>query len=284
MQLLLAKPVKEELEQKIQARVAAFKKNRGRAPKLAVVIVGNDPASLIYTKKKGEEAVRLGMEHVTHALTEKSSPNQLYTLVDALNRDSTVDGILIQRPLPKSFKEEDVVYWILPEKDIDAFHPLNAGRLSLGLPGLVPCTPTGVMRLLKHYGIALAGKTACVIGRSSIVGKPMAALLLQADATVIQCHSKTTNLEELTRTADLLIVAAGKPGLIGAKHIRAGAVVVDVGIHRTSDGKIVGDVVYEEVLKKASALTPVPGGVGPMTIAQLLLNTVIAAEKNNADK
>jgi methylenetetrahydrofolate dehydrogenase (NADP+)/methenyltetrahydrofolate cyclohydrolase len=189
-----------------------------------------------------------------------------------------VDGILIQRPLHKCFKESEVLYWITPSKDVDAFHPIHAGELFLGLPTFQPCTPAGIMELLTYYKIPIRGQVACVIGRSSIVGKPMAALLLQADATVIQCHRKTSDLKALTRQAGILIVAAGRPGLIDSTFVRPGSVVVDVGIHRTNDGKIIGDVNFESVAPIASALTPVPGGVGPMTLSILMRNTIQAAE------
>jgi methylenetetrahydrofolate dehydrogenase (NADP+)/methenyltetrahydrofolate cyclohydrolase len=251
----------------------------GRPPKLSVVLVGQDPASVIYTTKKGEAAAQAGMAHETITFPASATPAEVKSAVDRLNRDDSVDGILIQRPLPKSFREEEVLYWVSPEKDVDAFHPENLGRMVLGLPCFRPCTPAGVMEILKFNQIDPAGKLACVVGRSSIVGKPMAALLLQANATVIQAHSRTPDLASLTRQADLLVVAAGKAALIGAEHVKPGSVVIDVGIHRTSEGKVVGDVRFDEVAAKVSAITPVPGGVGPTTIALLLQNTVLAAER-----
>ncbi len=279
MLTLSAKPVVEELHNDVRARIQAFKQSHHRTPRLAVVLVGNNPASVIYTRKKGETAIALGMEHESVALPETASPDEVKSVVDRLNQDPTVDGILIQRPLPRGFREEEVLYWVTPEKDVDAFHPINTGRLSLGLPCFQPCTPTGVMEILRHYKITPAKKLACVIGRSSIVGKPMAALLLQADATVIHCHSKTPHLAEVARQAEILVVAAGKPGLVGASFVREGAVVIDVGIHRANEGKIVGDVQFDSVAPRVSAITPVPGGVGPTTIAVLLRNTVWAAEQ-----
>lgn len=279
--LISAKPVVEKLRQSTSTRVAAFKAAHGRVPKLAVVLVGENPASVIYTRKKGEAAIACGMEHTSVTFPATATPAEVKTAVDHLNQDPSVDGILIQRPLPKSFKEEEVLYWVSADKDVDAFHPENTGRLSLGLPCFMPCTPAGVMELLRHYDISVAGKTACVIGRSSIVGKPMAAMLLQADATVLHTHSKTADLRRIALQADILVVAAGKPGLIDGSYVKDGAVVIDVGIHRTESGKVVGDVVFDDAAKKASAITPVPGGVGPMTIAVLLQNTVWAAENRS---
>ncbi len=275
---LLGKPVAEAIEQNVLFRTTQFIAKFRRPPQLCVVLVGNDPASQIYTRKKGEAATALGMSHRTISLNINSIPEQVKKVVDQLNSDPLVDGILIQRPLPKNFLENEVLNWVTPEKDVDGFHPINSGKLYLGLPSLQPCTPAGVMALLNHYQIQISGKIACVIGRSSIVGKPMASLLLKADATVLQCHSKTPRLRELTLQADLLVVAAGKMNLIDSTYIRKGAVVIDVGIHRTPEGKILGDVLYDSVASRASAMTPVPGGVGIMTIATLMQNTITAAE------
>ncbi|HAR42094.1 MAG TPA: bifunctional methylenetetrahydrofolate dehydrogenase/methenyltetrahydrofolate cyclohydrolase [Bdellovibrionales bacterium] len=280
--LIAAKPVVEKLRLTTEERSRAFRKKYGRAPKLAVVLVGENPASVIYTRKKGETAIAMGMEHVSVTFPDTATPDEVKAAIDKLNTDPHVDGILIQRPLPKSFKEEEVLYWVAPAKDVDAFHPENTGRLSLGLPCFKPCTPAGVMELLKFYGVNPAGKLACVIGRSSIVGKPMAALLLQADATVLHCHSKTPNLKQIANQADIVVVAAGKPGLVDSSYIKTGAIVIDVGIHRTDAGKVVGDVIFDDVAAKASAITPVPGGVGPMTIAVLLENTIWAAEQRES--
>ncbi|MBL7715952.1 MAG: bifunctional 5,10-methylenetetrahydrofolate dehydrogenase/5,10-methenyltetrahydrofolate cyclohydrolase [Bdellovibrionales bacterium] len=279
MLLLSAKPVVEKLNHEVFLRVKEVTKKLGRAPKLSVILVGNDPASQIYTSKKGEAAVKLGMLHESHHLPASVTPQEVKKLVDRLNEDPTVDGILIQRPLPKSFIEEEVVYWVDPSKDVDAFHPENAGRLVLGLPCFRPCTPHGVMEILDHYGLSVSGKTACVIGRSSIVGKPLGSLLLQRDATVFQCHSKSPDLKKIAASCDFLFVAVGRMGLVGQDYIKKGAVVVDVGIHRNAQGKVVGDVLFDEVKDIAQAITPVPGGVGPMTIAVLMQNTVWSAEK-----
>ena len=279
---LSSKPVVAALREDTAARAQKFKARYGRVPRLAVVLVGEDPASVIYTTRKGEAAVAAGLEHETIRLPASETPRNVREAVEKLNRDPAVDGILVQRPLPRSFNEEEVVYWVAPEKDVDAFHPENAGRLFLGLAAFQPCTPSGVMEILKYYKIPVAGKIACVIGRSSIVGKPMAALLLKADATVLQCHSRTPNLAAITKQAEILVVAAGKPRMIGAEHVRDGAVVIDVGMHRDPAGKVFGDVRFDEVSPKCSAITPVPGGVGPMTIAVLLRNTVLAAERREA--
>lgn len=275
---MLAKPVAEQVQLSVKARAARFKERTGRSPHLAVVLVGENPGSLIYVRRKGEMCDRLGIRHQTLSFSENLKPDQVKEAVERLNKNDLIDGILIQRPLPRNFPENDVVYWVAPEKDVDAFHPMNAGRLFLGLPSIRPCTPWGIMELLKFYNIEPSGKVACVIGRSSIVGKPMASLLLQANASLLLCHSKTPRLESLVKQADLVVAAVGKPGLITASFVRDGAVVIDVGINRRADGKVVGDVAYDEVAPKVSAITPVPGGVGPMTIAMLLQNTVQAAE------
>lgn len=277
--LLSSKPLLECQKALLQGRVAAIQAARGTAPGLHVILVGEDPASRVYVRNKSLRAQEHGLESKTYTLLATTTPQEVRALVAKLNQDPNVDGILIQRPLPKSFKEEEVAYWVAPAKDVDAFHPENVGRLQLGLPCFAPCTPAGVMTLLQHYGISVAGKTACVVGRSSIVGKPMAALLLQADATVLQAHSRTQDLAAITRQADILVVAAGKAGLIGKEHVKPGAVVVDVGMHRAADGKLTGDVRFDEVSAVASAITPVPGGVGPMTILTLLENTVLSAER-----
>ena len=279
MQLLLAKPVAEKIQIDVQTRAEKFLSRTQRKPHLAVVLVGQNPASVIYTKKKGETAVKWGFDHQSIVFPESATPHEVRAAVEKLNADPKVDGILIQRPLPPSFSEEEVLYWVLPEKDVDAFHPENAGRLQLGLPCFQPCTPAGIIEILKYYEIEIAGRIACVIGRSSIVGKPMAALLLQENATVFHCHSKTSDLESIAKQAEILIVAAGKPHLVGGAYIKSGAVVIDVGIHRDAQNKVIGDVRFDEAASIASAITPVPGGVGPMTIAILLKNTAFAAER-----
>lgn len=278
MRSLIAKPVTESIEIDVQNGAALFEKKFHRKPKLSVIIVGSDPASQIYVKKKKEKALALGMLGETYDLPASTSPNQVRALVDRLNQDPEVDGILIQRPLPKSFVEEEVMYWVDPAKDVDAFHPDNVGRLLLGAPRFSPCTPAGVMELLAHYQVSVAGKVACVIGRSSIVGKPMAALLINASATVLHCHSQTPDLASFTRQADIVVVAVGKAGFLTGDQIKPGAVIIDVGINRRSDGKVVGDVDFDSVSKTAAALSPVPGGVGPMTIAMLMRATLKSAQ------
>jgi methylenetetrahydrofolate dehydrogenase (NADP+)/methenyltetrahydrofolate cyclohydrolase len=284
MQTLAAKPVAEALQRRTLERVQRIKQLQKRAPRLAVVIVGEDPASQIYVRKKGEMAVALGMEHETIALPKSSTPEEVRGIVQSLNENPAVDGILIQRPLPPSFREEEVVYWVAPEKDVDAFHPENAGRMLLGLPCFQPCTPAGIMEMLKFYGVDPSGKTACVIGRSSIVGKPMAILLTQANATVFHCHSRTPDLPSIASQADILVAAIGKAELIDARYVKQGAVVIDVGMNRRADGKVVGDCDWQQIVTRASMATPVPGGVGPMTIQLLMQNTAWAAERRGLTK
>ena len=272
------------MKAKLALRVQAFRSSQGRAPRLDLVLVGDDPGSHIYTRNKAEKAREIGIESHIHRFPAVAPVDEVKGLVDRLNADSRVDGILIQSPLPRHFPSKDVLGWVQPEKDVDGFHPLNVGSLQLGLPALAPCTPSGVMALLEHYRIPVAGKTACVIGRSSIVGRPMAALLLQSDATVVQAHSRTPELGALTRIADIVVCAAGKTDLLGPADLKQGAVVVDVGIHRDPKGKVRGDAAFDAIVAsgRASAITPVPGGVGPMTIAFLFENTMTAAERRLA--
>ncbi len=278
MILLSASPLVEKKKAALQHGTAAFRKTKGRAPKLVVVLVGEDPASKIYTSKKTETARTLGFEGENFSFPESVSPEIVRRKIDTLNLDPTVDGILVQRPLPSQFQEKEVLEWIVPHKDVDGFHPENVGRLAAGLPCLRACTPSGILSLLDHYQIKLSGKLACVLGRSATVGKPMAQLLLQRDSTVIQCHSKTTDLEKLTKMADVLVVAIGKPKFLHGDAVKSGATVIDVGIHRSGNSaSLCGDVDFESVSKIAGALTPVPGGVGPLTIYTLLENTLQAA-------
>ena len=276
---LLAKPVAEEIKAETRDRAIRFAQARGRKPKLVVVLVGDNPASMIYVSSKGKTADTLGISSETLTFPATATAAEIQAAVSKLNADPHVDGILIQRPLPPAFREEEVLYWVHPSKDVDAFHPENTGRLSLGLPCFIPCTPAGIMELLRFYKIETRGKIACVVGRSSIVGKPMATLLLRADATVLHAHSRTPDLRSLCRQADIVVAAIGKAKMIDASYVRQGAVVVDVGINRDAAGKVVGDVDFEAVSQVASAVTPVPGGVGPMTIAMLMKNTVFAAEQ-----
>jgi len=276
---LEARPYREKRLAELKLDVVKVTSALGRPPKLRVVMVGDHAPSAIYVANKEKMAAEIGMDAGTVKFPGDATPEEVASAVRSLNDDPTVDGILIQRPLPVSFKEEDVLLWVHPTKDVDAFHPETVGRMSLGLPGFLPCTPAGCLKILSFYGYELSGKIACVVGRSSIVGKPLAQLLLQKNATVLHCHSKTPNLAAITRQADFLFVAVGKAELIRAEHVKPGAVVVDVGIVKNDVGKIVGDVAYDDVAKVAAGITPVPGGIGPMTILGLLENTLDGAKR-----
>lgn len=262
----------------IRDAVAAFTKESGVIPGLAVVIVGDDPASRVYVRNKHRACEEVGIRSDVHALPADTSEADLLTLVAGLNADPTVNGILVQLPLPKHLDEEKVILAIDPAKDVDAFHPVNVGKIMIGNFTFAPCTPAGVMELLRHYNIPVAGKHCVIIGRSNIVGKPQAMLMLKENATVTVCHSRTVGLADITRTADILVAAVGRPGFVTADMVRDGAVVIDVGINRTAEGKLCGDVDFAAVSEKASYITPVPGGVGPMTITMLLKNTLAAAK------
>ncbi|MDQ3477831.1 MAG: bifunctional methylenetetrahydrofolate dehydrogenase/methenyltetrahydrofolate cyclohydrolase FolD [Pseudomonadota bacterium] len=266
------------------ARIAAdFRQRTGRAPGLATVLVGEDPASAVYVRSKVKATAEAGMEGFSHSLPDTTSEAELLELVERLNADDRVDGILVQLPLPRHIDSDRVIAAIDPAKDVDGFHPINAGRLATGLDGLVPCTPFGCLHLLKAELGDLSGKQAVVIGRSNIVGKPMAMLLLGESATVTIAHSRTKDLAEVVRHADIVVAAVGRPEMVKGDWLKPGAVVIDVGINRvpTADGKgrLIGDVAYDEAAQVAAAITPVPGGVGPMTIAMLLRNTVVAAHR-----
>ncbi|WP_260482879.1 bifunctional methylenetetrahydrofolate dehydrogenase/methenyltetrahydrofolate cyclohydrolase FolD [Sphingomicrobium flavum] len=271
------------LRERIAAKVAAFRQQVGRAPGLAVVLVGEDPASSVYVGSKGKATIEAGMESFTHRLNAATSEADLLALVKKLNADERVDGILVQLPLPAHVDESKVLDTIDPSKDVDGFHVINAGKLAVGQEALVPCTPYGCIHLLKEELGDLSGLHAVVIGRSNIVGKPMAQLLLAENATVTIAHSRTRNLQEIARTADILVAAVGRPEMVKGDWIKPGATVIDVGINRLppaeegARGKLVGDVATEEAEGVAKAITPVPGGVGPMTIAMLLANTLRAA-------
>ncbi|WP_374597112.1 bifunctional methylenetetrahydrofolate dehydrogenase/methenyltetrahydrofolate cyclohydrolase FolD [Sphingosinicella sp.] len=277
----------EGLRGRVSAAVAPFLAATGRRPGLAVVLVGEDPASQVYVGSKHKATVEAGMVSFEHRLAADTPEADLIALVETLNADESVDGILVQMPLPKHMRESAVIEAIDPEKDVDGFHIVNAGRLATGLPGLVPCTPLGCMMLLEdRVGRDLSGKSAVVIGRSNIVGKPMAQLLLAANATVTIAHSRTADLPAVVRGADIVVAAVGRPEMVRGDWLKPGAVVIDVGINRIAapergEGKtrLVGDVAYNEALETASAVTPVPGGVGPMTIAVLLRNTLVAAHR-----
>lgn len=276
----------EGLRGRVAEQAAKFEATVGRTAGLAVVLVGEDPASQVYVASKGKQTVAVGMASFEHKLSADTSQEDLLALVDRLNADASVDGILVQLPLPKHLDEQAVVDRIDPAKDVDGLTPISTGRLALGLPGLVPCTPLGSLMLLKDRLGSLAGLDAVVIGRSILVGKPMAQLLLGESCTVTIAHSRTRNLEEVVRRADIVVAAVGRPEMVKAEWIKPGATVIDVGINRLppaeegGKGRLVGDVDFAGVREVAGAITPVPGGVGPMTIAVLLRNTIVAAWRN----
>ena len=277
MKILDGKAVSLKVKESVKVRADELKKF-GVEPTLAVVLVGEDKASQTYVRAKEKACNEYGIKSVAHRLSENTTQNELLALINVLNLDDSIHGILVQLPLPKHIDTNVVLAAIDPRKDVDGFHAVNVGKLVSGLDGFVPCTPLGVMEILKEYGIEVAGLNAVVIGRSNIVGKPMANLLLNASATVTVTHSKTKNLKEICKNADLIVAAIGKPFFLKADMVKDGAVVVDVGINRLDDGKLVGDVDFDEVAPKCSYITPVPGGVGPMTIAMLLNNTILAAQ------
>ncbi|BBH21107.1 bifunctional protein FolD [Paenibacillus baekrokdamisoli] len=254
---------------------------RGIVPGLAVVLVGDDPASKVYVGSKAKACEQLGYYSEVHRLEAAASQDELLQLIDKLNNQSNIHGILVQLPLPKHIDEKSVIDAISVAKDVDGFHPVSVGNLVIGDDSLLPCTPAGVIELIKRSGIEIAGKHAVVIGRSNIVGKPVAMLLLREHATVTICHSRTADMEAIAKTADILVVAIGKAKAIGRSFVKPGAIVIDVGINRLSDGKLAGDVDYDDVLDTAGYVTPVPGGVGPMTITMLMLNTLKAAKQQN---
>ena len=266
------------LRERVAQRVARFVEQAGRAPGLAVVLVGDDPASAVYVRSKGKATKAAGMAGIEHRLPADVPQQALLDLVDALNADPAIDGILVQLPLPGHIDEQAVTTRIDPDKDVDGFHPVNAGRLAVGLPGFVPCTPLGCLMLLKDQLGDLSGLDAVVIGRSNIVGKPMAQLLIAESCTVTVAHSRTRDLPSVVKRADIVVAAVGRPQMVKAAWLKPGATVIDVGINRTPEG-LVGDVAFAGALDVAGAVTPVPGGVGPMTIAVLLRNTLISAER-----
>lgn len=280
--LLDGKKLAESVRSDVAKSAAAFTAAHGRPPGLEVVLVGDDPASQVYTRNKEKAALEVGIRGKLHVLPTTTTETELLALLDRLNGDDTVDGILVQLPLPRQIAEQRVLDAVRADKDVDGFHPTNAGLLASGRPGLVPCTPRGCMKLLAHAGADLQGARAVVVGRSNIVGKPMAQLLLGANATVTIAHSRTNHLAAVCKEADVLVVAVGKAELVRGEWVKPGAVVIDVGMNRIDAGngktKLVGDVCYAEAFEQAKAITPVPGGVGPMTIACLLENTVLAAE------
>ena len=274
-QLINGKEISASIRKEIQKEVAAMPVRPG----LAVVLVGNDPASQVYVRNKNRACEEVGIYSEMYTLPEETTQAQLLSLIDQLNESPLVHGILVQLPLPKHLNEEEVILRIDPCKDVDAFHPANVGKIMIGNYDFLPCTPAGVMELLAYSGIDPAGKECVILGRSNIVGKPQAMLLLHANATVTLCHSRTTNLAEVCRRADILVSAVGRAGFVTADMVKDDAIVIDVGINRDENGKLCGDVAFEEVAPKASYITPVPGGVGPMTITMLLKNTVTAAKR-----
>jgi len=252
---------------------------QGARPGLAVVLVGEDPASAVYVRNKAKACEEAGIHSVVHRLPAETSQEELLALIGELNGDSAIHGILVQLPLPKHIDEETVLVAIDPEKDVDCFHPVNVGNLMIGKEGFLPCTPAGVIEILKYMKVDIAGKHAVVIGRSNIVGKPMAMLLLRENATVTVCHSKTPNMAEITKQADILVAAVGRARMIKKEHVKPGAIVMDVGINRLETGKLAGDVDFDDVVGTAGLITPVPGVVGPMTITMLLKNTIESAKR-----
>ena len=278
-EIIDGKLVTSETRKKIAEDVRKFKEETGITPGLAVILVGNDPASAVYVRNKHKGCLDVGMNSYQLEYPEETTEEELLAKIRELNADENVHGILVQLPLPKHINEDNVINAISPEKDVDAFHPSNVGKILIGKYDFLPCTPAGVMELLAYYNVEIEGKECVVLGRSNIVGKPMALLLLQKNGTVTVCHSRTKNLADITRHADILVVAIGKADFVTGDMVKDGAVVVDVGINRKPDGKLTGDVNFAEVSKKASLITPVPGGVGPMTITMLLGNTLTAAKK-----
>ncbi len=277
-QIIDGKKISTEIKDELKAR-AAYLKEIGKEATLAVIQVGKDPASSIYVRNKKTACEYIGIRSLSYELEETISESDLLELIARLNADANVNGILVQLPLPAHICEKNILNAIDPAKDVDCFHPQNVGKMSLGEGGFLPCTPAGVIQLLKRSGIDIAGKECVVIGRSNIVGKPVAMMMLQENATVTITHSRTNDLKEVTKRADILIVAIGKPKMIDDSYIKEGAVIIDVGIHRGADNKMCGDVDYEKVFEKCSAITPVPGGVGPMTIAMLMKNCLSTIEE-----
>jgi len=278
-ELISGKVVSQKVRLEIADEVKAFSAEHGYAPGLAVVVVGDNPASAVYVRNKHKACLEVGITSYQIEFPKETTEEVLLAKIDELNSDPKVNGILVQLPLPKHISEENVINRISPKKDVDAFHPENVGRIVIGSYDFLPCTPAGIVELLKHHSVQIEGKSCVVIGRSNIVGKPMALLLTERNGTVTLCHSRTRNLAEITASADIIVVAIGKPEFLTADMVKDGAVVIDVGINRLPDGKLVGDVKFDEVEKKASMITPVPGGVGPMTITMLLKNTLTAAKK-----
>jgi methylenetetrahydrofolate dehydrogenase (NADP+)/methenyltetrahydrofolate cyclohydrolase len=277
MAVLDGKTLAARVREGATTAAAAFREQAGRSPALRVVVVGEHPASKVYVRNKRRAAKKVGLDYTEHQLPETTTGSELLELVESLNRDDGVDGMIVQLPLPPQIDPELVLLAIDPNKDVDGFHPVNLGRLVAGAPGLVPCTPLGCMKLIDESGVDLVGASAVVVGRSAIVGKPMAHLLLQRHATVTICHSRTRELAAIVAAADVLVAAVGRARLVKGQWIKPGAVVIDVGMNRLEDGTLAGDVEFEAAAERAAWITPVPGGVGPMTVACLIENTIRAA-------
>ena len=273
------KKISTEIKDECKEKVALYKE-KGIEICMAVIQVGSDPASSVYVNNKKKACEYIGIKSLSYHLEENTTEEELLELIDKLNKDDSVRGILVQLPLPKAISEDKVLMAIAPTKDVDGFHPMNVGNLCIGRKGFLSCTPAGVIELLKRYNIEIAGKECVVVGRSNIVGKPMSILLLRENGTVTITHSRTKDLKEVCKRADILVAALGKPKFITADYVKEGAVVIDVGIHRNENNKLCGDVDFEAVAPKCSAITPVPGGVGPMTIAMLMKNCVDSVEIN----
>lgn len=272
-QVIDGKKISQEIKDELKEKVAAMKAE-GVERCLAVIQVGSDPASSVYVNNKKKACEYIGIKSLAYELPEETTEEELLELIGSLNAREDVNGILVQLPVPEHINEDKILLAISPKKDVDGFHPVNVGNLSIGRPGYVSCTPAGVIQLLKRSGIEIAGKECVVLGRSNIVGKPMAMLLLRENGTVTVCHSRTRDLREITKRADILVVAVGRPKMVDAGYVKEGAVVIDVGIHRNENNRLCGDVDFDSVAPHVSAITPVPGGVGPMTIAMLMNNCV----------
>ena len=281
MQLIDGKSLANRVQENVAEATETLKQEKNVVPGLAVILIGDDPASQAYVKMKAKACEKVGFYSITHNMPDTISQNEIIATIEMMNDNPRIDGILVQLPLPKHIDTDKILEVIDPKKDVDGFHPYNVGRLVTGLDGFVACTPLGVMKMFEAYNIALEGKDICVVGASNIVGKPMANLLLNANATVTITHIYTKDLKAHTLASDIVIVGVGLPGLIKADMVKEGAIVIDIGINRIADGTLVGDVDFSEVSKKCSFITPVPGGVGPMTIAMLLENTLKSAQKRD---
>ncbi|HIT60298.1 MAG TPA: bifunctional methylenetetrahydrofolate dehydrogenase/methenyltetrahydrofolate cyclohydrolase FolD [Candidatus Fimousia stercorigallinarum] len=277
-QIIDGKKISQEIKDELKEKVAKLKE-QGTEIALAVIQVGEDPASSVYVRNKKRACEYIGIESVAYEIPETTTQDELLAIIDDCNKNPKINGILVQLPLPDHIDEDTVIKAIAPEKDVDGFHPQSVGAMTIGEPGFLPCTPAGIIQLLKRSGVEIEGKECVIIGRSNIVGKPMALLLLRENGTVTICHSRTKNLKEVAKRADILVAALGRPKFIDESYVKEGAVVIDVGIHRDANNKLCGDVDFDRVAPHTSAITPVPGGVGPMTIAMLMNNCVESAEK-----